>query len=150
MKNNSVIELIDIAEKEDIILGIKKLPVDLLGVYYKQPKKKPVILLDESLKKNPGYLKCVLAEEIGHHFTHKTNKVHYHKYKYESDLKLEEIIADIWSLNYFIGIQTFIILLKEAYSLKKISELYEIPVEFVKRYFKAIMFVVYFNNVRLN
>lgn len=49
----------------------------LLGVYWRSPDlPRPVILLAESLKANQALLRCVLAEEIGHHVTGAADPVH--------------------------------------------------------------------------
>lgn len=45
-------------------------PEGLLGLYYPDPEiSLPVIVLDRGLSARPRPLRCVLAEELGHHFT---------------------------------------------------------------------------------
>ena len=62
-------ELFALAEKEDIIIRYTILPSDILGVYYSVCGKLPVILLDESVRICRKLTRCILAEELGHHFT---------------------------------------------------------------------------------
>lgn len=58
-----------LAEKEKILVRFFPLPADLLGAYYYTSDKKPVIILHNKLKSNRKLLRCILAEELGHHFT---------------------------------------------------------------------------------
>lgn len=45
-------------------------PEGLRGMYYYDPVcRRPVIVLDRRLAARPRELRCVLAEELGHHFT---------------------------------------------------------------------------------
>lgn len=50
--------------------GLRATPERLWGMYYYDPVLRlPVIVLDASLPAKPRLLRCVLAEELGHHFT---------------------------------------------------------------------------------
>ena len=62
-------DLFSLAEKEKILVRFFSLPADLLGAYYHTSDKKPVIILHNKLKSNRKLLRCILAEELGHHFT---------------------------------------------------------------------------------
>lgn len=57
------------AQREGILVDFFILPASLLGVYYRTMGKPPVILLHSRLKDIPRLLRCVLAEELGHHHT---------------------------------------------------------------------------------
>jgi hypothetical protein len=62
-------KLIEMAEKEGIIIRHCILPGDILGVYYAVCCRDPVILLHEDIINCNKLHRCILAEEIGHHFT---------------------------------------------------------------------------------
>ena len=59
---------------EKITCRFAALPKPFLGLYDIRPRESPVILLHTNLKDNHKLLRCVLAEELGHHFT-KTGSV---------------------------------------------------------------------------
>ena len=61
--------LYDIAENEHIAVEYKKLRAPLRGFYYTAPDCSPIIGLDHSLHSNYRLHRCVMAEELGHHFT---------------------------------------------------------------------------------
>ncbi len=62
-------KLLDIARKERINLEYSKLPDNLLGLYVAKGSALPLIILDKTLKSDYRLHRCILAEEIGHHFT---------------------------------------------------------------------------------
>lgn len=61
--------MLEIAEREGIIVEHFNFSSPLNGVYWVSPFLPPVITLAERLKKNPNRMRCVFAEELGHHFT---------------------------------------------------------------------------------
>ncbi len=61
--------LFALAEDEEILVRFCSLPADLLGAYYSANSNQMVILLHGKIKHNRRLLRCVLAEELGHHFT---------------------------------------------------------------------------------
>ena len=62
-------ELFALAEAEDIIVRYTVLPPGFLGVYYSEEGMPPVILLHEDVRICRKLTRCILAEELGHHFT---------------------------------------------------------------------------------
>ena len=62
-------DLLSLAHAEGIICRYVRLPAPFLGLYDARPEEPPLILLHENLKNNRRLLRCILAEELGHHFT---------------------------------------------------------------------------------
>ncbi|WP_298203113.1 ImmA/IrrE family metallo-endopeptidase [Desulfosporosinus sp.] len=65
-------KLWDIVNKENIEIRYKDfslLPENINGLYIYDQRLGPLIILDKSLTHSHRLHKCVLAEEIGHHFT---------------------------------------------------------------------------------
>lgn len=58
-----------LAASENIECRFAFLPAPFLGLYDSRPGETPVILLHNDLKNNRRLLRCILAEELGHHFT---------------------------------------------------------------------------------
>jgi len=61
-------KLFALAYKEGILIGFFNLPWEILGVYRSVRGKPPVILLHKKIEHRRKILRCVLAEELGHHF----------------------------------------------------------------------------------
>lgn len=61
--------LFGIAEAEGIAIEICSMPPPLLGLYVASVEHPPVIAIHSAVERNECLLRCVLAEELGHHFT---------------------------------------------------------------------------------
>ena len=61
-------ELFALSEKEGILVDYYSLPRDILGAYYHAKNKPPVILLHNKIEHRRRLLRCIFAEELGHHF----------------------------------------------------------------------------------
>lgn len=64
------LELWTLAQQEEIEIEWWDFQPPLEAIYWQTPGLPPIIGLGNSLKESsPAYFRCVLAEEIGHHFT---------------------------------------------------------------------------------
>lgn len=68
-------ELFDLAEREGIIVRWWDFKPPVRGLYWAPHDLPPVIGLDTSLEKDQRQLRCVFAEELGHHFTTSQNTI---------------------------------------------------------------------------
>lgn len=62
-------EMLSIAKKEGIKVERWNFEPPILGIYWEPPDLPPFIGLDDSLEHNRSLCRCVMAEELGHHFT---------------------------------------------------------------------------------
>ncbi|MEN6325837.1 MAG: ImmA/IrrE family metallo-endopeptidase [Syntrophomonas sp.] len=64
-----MIKMYEIAAQEGIEVEWQDFIPPVRGIYWAPGEIPPVIWLDNSLKENTWLLRCVMAEELGHHFT---------------------------------------------------------------------------------
>ncbi len=63
-------QLYSLAKSEGIIVDFYEFPSPvLLGAYYCRGNNPPVILLHKKIEHRRRLLRCIFAEELGHHFT---------------------------------------------------------------------------------
>lgn len=62
-------KLFAIADSQGIAVEFYPLPKPLLGYYFAEPGMGPVITLVPELERREALMRCVFAEELGHHFT---------------------------------------------------------------------------------
>ena len=62
-------QLLEIAETENIAIEYKRFKSAINGIYLHMPDCQPVIYLSLKLHSDYRLHRCVLAEELGHHFT---------------------------------------------------------------------------------
>lgn len=101
MINTDVLD--DIIYKEDIIKEICVLPESLYG-FYKQSSQYTLILINEDILCDSSVYRCVLAEEVGHHFTsigsNKPKK--FMHYRDRITLDKQETMALKWATDFLI------------------------------------------------
>ena len=68
--------LINIADRENITIKYVTMPTPYLGMYLNDYGS-PLILLDHGIKDESCLHRCILAEELGHHFTSVGKSIHY-------------------------------------------------------------------------
>lgn len=100
-------KLLELAESENILVDYFILPADLLGVYYRTKNMPPVILLHSRLKDNRRLLRCVFAEEIGHHFTTSQNIMVFSRKDNYVYMKYEKL-ALWWATKYLMPLKELI------------------------------------------
>lgn len=61
--------LFDLIEKEKIVIEYVDFSPTIQGIYYKADGCLPIIGINENIVSNKKLFTCVLAEELGHHFT---------------------------------------------------------------------------------
>lgn len=62
-------QLFDLIAQEGILLEFEALPPPLLGLYDNRPGDPPVIVIHKKNRHHRRLLRCILAEELGHHYT---------------------------------------------------------------------------------
>lgn len=62
-------ELYTVAEEQGVYIVQWNFPDEINGLYFCEEGKQPTIALAERLAEGSSLYRCVLAEELGHHFT---------------------------------------------------------------------------------
>lgn len=124
-------QLFATAEKEEILVDYCDLPLDVLGAYYNAEGKPPVILLHEKIRHRRTLLRCVLAEELGHHFTTPCDLLllarekHLVYYKYEK-------LALLWAAQKLIPPDSLRTAMQEEYFLEhEMAEYFDVTHRFL-------------------
>lgn len=95
-------KLYALAEKENILIGFFNLPWKILGAYYHIKPDPPVILLDKKIEHQRRLLRCVLAEELGHHFTTGFDLIAFTRSNKAYIAEKYEKLALYWAVEYLI------------------------------------------------
>lgn len=91
-------KLFRIAEENDIIIEYVSFPRNIQGLYYKEPGLPPMIGINERIVSNTKLFACVLAEELGHHFTTVGDTcAEYYSYAARLDIDKKETMAMKWA-----------------------------------------------------
>ncbi|HBR29119.1 MAG TPA: hypothetical protein DD789_06730 [Firmicutes bacterium] len=98
--------LFSIAEQEQIFVYQTYLSGKVRGVY-RRTTLGAVILLDQNISSRRE-LGCILAEELGHHFTSTYNICNYYSHMDAIRINREERIALIWAANTLIPDDDFV------------------------------------------
>jgi Zn-dependent peptidase ImmA (M78 family) len=123
--------LFKIAAAEGIGVKFAYLPAPLLGLYDSRPGEQPMILLHEKTRKSRKLLRCILAEELGHHFTcarnmmafAQTDRIVYNKY---------DKLALRWAANYLVPRHLlYRAVLAGHRSIHELAEHFDVTEEFI-------------------
>jgi|LGVF01.2.fsa_nt_gb Zn-dependent peptidase ImmA (M78 family) len=131
MKTNE--EIYKLIKEENITLAEMKLPQNKVGLY-RNDIHGSFIFYNTSIVSNPAFFRCVIAEELGHHFTLITNLSSKLNRTYQNWINesKEEEQALRWATNYLIStaelLRTFH---KEELSLYELSDVFNVTPEFV-------------------
>lgn len=102
-------ELFDLCNNEAITVDYGDLGTSLRGIYIRHPKlDRPAIGLHNELNTNERLLRCVLAEEIGHHFTGTGRYLVAYNNNQRLYLDRLEYRAVAWAVNYLVPVDKFI------------------------------------------
>lgn len=133
--------LLKLAERENINIvyaQLRKQRDSLWGLYVPgRRSKNPTIYLDAELlnRKLHRLARCILAEELGHHFTFIDSCVFQIRANYSLERKMsaEDEKALRWATNYLIPTAELISLLKEGYECVDLADYYGVTAWFMYR-----------------
>lgn len=97
-------QLFVVAENEKITVEYLRLKSPIKGFYCKEPDCLPFIGLDHSLHADRRRHRCVMAEELGHHFTSSGDSIAKRHYSTQDRLTIDKIEykALRWAANYLV------------------------------------------------
>lgn len=104
--DNKLEYLWQLIEYEDIDLfyyPLQNTPEKALGLYIRDGSKS-IIIIDKMLRENSAEYRCVLAHEVGHHFTApRTSLLKAHTcYGNEVEMSKDEYRASVWATDYLL------------------------------------------------
>ena len=138
--------LLKLAESEGIKVEYWDFAQPLEAVYMSLKGSPPVIGLSRTLFSCPAYFRCVLAEELGHHFTSTGNSIPRSYYRYSDRLFISrvEYRALRWAAIYLISLDTLIDANKQGYHrLHELADYYNVTEDMIKFRFSLPDFCEY-------
>lgn len=130
-------ELLKLAETNGIVVEYWNFKPPLQGVYWAHPGLPPVIGLSSALCANRIKLRCVLAEELGHHFTTvgqyiPQGPVEYFNYGKRLEISFAEARALRWAAQYLIPLDALIRELKSGLRDRELAECFEVTLDLMR------------------
>jgi len=97
-------QLYTLADSENIIVEYRKFPPKIQGAYCQEQGCPPVIGLSQSLHSNYRLHRCVMAEELGHHFTSSGECIAKRHHCTQDRLTIDKIEYKVlrWATNYLV------------------------------------------------
>jgi Zn-dependent peptidase ImmA (M78 family) len=134
-------KLFDLAEKEHILVGFFDLSWNILGVYYSVEPDMPVILLHKKIMHQRRLLRCIFAEELGHHFTTGFDLMAFARTDKKYIAMKYEKMAVFWAVEYLMPLDKLIEVVNSGLFLThEIAEFFDITERFagtgIKLYFE--------------
>lgn len=120
-------QLCIVAENEKIVIEYLRLKDPFKGFYCKEPGCLPFIGLDYSLHSDRRLHRCVMAEEIGHHFTSAGAPVVKRRFSNSDRLSIDKIEykALRWAANFLVPEDDLLDAIRDG-----LCELWELAEEF--------------------
>lgn len=129
-------ELFQLAEREGIIIEWWNFVPPLEAVYWAVPGMPPVIGLANSLDYAPRvYIRCVLAEELGHHFTTVGNRIPrtYFHYRDRMEVSRAEHLALRWAALWLMPLDKLVRAFREGiFDAWELAEYFDVTEDMVR------------------
>jgi Zn-dependent peptidase ImmA (M78 family) len=119
----------DLAEKENIYIKEVSLPEGYLGLYRAEADIKLILIstcIDGEKTK-----RCVLAEELGHHFTSVGNVMKFCRQKYQYLGMKQEKRAWKWALDFLVPTDKLLECVNDKYTIPEIGDIFGVTIKFV-------------------
>jgi len=135
-------QLFNLAKSEGIIVDFYEFPSPiLLGAYYCRSNEPPVILLHKKIERHFRLLRCIFAEELGHHFTTAFDLMAFARSDKCYIARKYEKIAIFWAVEYLMPLDKLIEAINSGLFLTyEIAEHFEVTKRFagtgIKLYFE--------------
>jgi Zn-dependent peptidase ImmA (M78 family) len=126
--------LLAIADAENVAIEYKRIKSSINGMYCHIPDCQPVIYLSLRLHSNRKLHRCVLAEELGHHFTSSGERIakKYHSTQDRLSIDKCEYKALRWAAYHLIPENNLLDVIKEGlYEIWELAEEFDVTEEFM-------------------
>ena len=123
--------LYDLAASAGVIVRWWHFAPPIIGIYLRDERTHPAIGLDYRLKKNPPLMRCVLAEELGHHFATTGERVMRPFCREPRFPSREEQEALAWAARVLIPPEDLGMFIRESKPLEMLAAMYGVTPGFV-------------------
>ena len=132
--------LFDLIEKENIIVEYVDFSSTIQGIYYKADGCLPIIGINENIVSNKKLFACVLAEELGHHFTSVGDSpAECYSLADKMNLSRTELTALKWAAEYLLPLDEIVDAIKKGIeNIEELSDFLGVTGEFLLERFKFI------------
>lgn len=130
--------LFNLIEKENIIIEYVDFSPTIQGIYYKADGYLPIIGINENIVSNRKLFACVLAEELGHHFTSiGDSSAEYYSLVGRINLNRTELAALKWATEYLLSLDEIVHAIKKGFeNIEGLSDFLCVTDEFLLERFK--------------
>ena len=132
--------LFDLIEKENIIVEYVDFSPTIQGIYYKADGCLPIIGINENIVSNKKLFTCVLAEELGHHFTSiGDSTAECYSFADRTNLNKTELAALRWAAGYLLPLDEIVNSIKKGIeNIDDLSDSLGVTDEFLLKRFRII------------
>ena len=132
--------LFNLVERENIIVEYVDFSPTIQGIYYKVDGCLPIIGINENIISDKKLFTCVLAEELGHHFTSiGDSSAEYYSLTDRINLNKTELAALKWAAEHLLPLNEIVDAIKEGIkNISHLSDLLGVTDEFLLERFKFI------------
>ncbi len=132
--------LFDLIDKENIIIEYVDFSPTIQGIYYKADGCTPIIGINENIVSNRKLFTCVLAEELGHHFTSiGDSSAECYSLADRINLNKTELAALKWATEYLIPLDEIVNAVKKGIkTTEELSNILGVTGEFLLKRFQFI------------
>lgn len=124
--------LFHLAEREEVRCFFVSLPSPFLGLYDNRPGEPPVIFLHKKIRHNRCLLRCILAEELGHHFTSSGNLLAFARSDKKAIFLKQERLAVWWAVQHLIPMDKLIETVNSGlFSIWELAEHFDVTERFM-------------------
>ena len=132
--------LFNLVERENIIVEYVDFSPTIQGIYYKVDGCLPIIGINENIISDKKLFTCVLAEELGHHFTSiGDSSAEYYSLTDRVNLNKTEAAALKWAAEYLLPLDEIVNAIKKGIkNIDDLSDFLGVTDEFLLERFKFI------------
>jgi len=132
--------LFNLIERENIIVEYVDFSPTIQGIYYKADGCLPIIGINENIISDKKLFTCVLAEELGHHFTSiGDSSAEYYSLTDKVNLNKTESAALKWAAEHLLPIDEIVNAVKKGIkNIDELSDFLGVTGEFLLERFKFI------------
>jgi Zn-dependent peptidase ImmA (M78 family) len=137
---NKLDMLFEIASENDISIEYVNFPANIQGLYFKDEGIDPVIGINKNITSDQRLFTCVLAEELGHHFTTVGDcAAEYYSYSDRLIVNKKETLALKWATERLLPIEEIVQAIKSRiFEFSDMASFLQVTEQFLLKRFEFI------------